>query len=180
MSQRIITKVLVAIHKGKVTLKLKKLAYAGMCLLDLTKVLMYELYFDYIKNTYDSNSRLLFTDTDSLMYEIKTEKFYEDHSKGKKVFDFRKYSAQSKCYDDSKKLVVRKIKNKTAGVAIKEFVGLKPNIYSFLVDDSSKHKKGKGVNKTVLQQWFMITKMFCWIINFWDIRWIESKVKFIE
>ena len=91
MSQRIITKVLVAIHKGKVTLKLKKLAYAGMCLLDLTKVLMYELYFDYIKNTYDSNSRLLFTDTDSLMYEIKTEKFYEDHSKGKKVFDFIKY-----------------------------------------------------------------------------------------
>ena len=54
------------------TLTLNKPAYIGMYILELSKVLMYEFHYDYIKNTYGNNSRLLFTDTDGLMYEIKT------------------------------------------------------------------------------------------------------------
>ena len=53
------------------------------------------------------------------------------------MFDFSNYSAKSKYYDDSNKLVVGKMKDETGGVSIKEFVGLKPNIHSFLVDDSN-------------------------------------------
>ena len=49
---------------------------------------MYEFHYDYIKNQYGNNSRLLFTHTDSLMYEIKTEDVYEDFSKGKEMFNF--------------------------------------------------------------------------------------------
>ena len=49
-----------------------------MCILELSKVLMYEFHYDYIKNKYGNNSRLLFKDTDSLMYEIKTKDVYED------------------------------------------------------------------------------------------------------
>ena len=64
---------LVAIHKSKVILTLNKPVYVGMCRLDLRKVLMFEFHYDYIKNKYGSNSRLLFTDTDRLIYEIKTE-----------------------------------------------------------------------------------------------------------
>ena len=59
------------------TLALSQPAYVGMCILDLSKVLIYEFHYDYIKNKYGNNSRLLFTDTDSLMYEIKTEDFHE-------------------------------------------------------------------------------------------------------
>ena len=59
------------------TLALSKPPYVGMCILDLSKVLIYEFHYDYIKNKYGNNSRLLFTDTDSLMYEIKTEDFHE-------------------------------------------------------------------------------------------------------
>ena len=54
---------------------------------------------------------------------------------------------KSKLYDGSNKVVVLKMKEHIAGVASKQFVGLKPKIYSFLVDDSSEHKKEKGVKK---------------------------------
>ena len=58
---------LVTIHKNKVTLMLNKPAYIGMCILELSKVLIYEFHYDYIKSKYSNKSRLLFTDTDSLM-----------------------------------------------------------------------------------------------------------------
>ena len=90
-----------------------------MCLLDLSKVLMNEFHCDFIQNKYGNNSRLLLTDTDSLMHEIKTEGVYEDFSKNKEMFDFINYSAKSKYNDDWKKLVIGKMKDGTCGVAIK-------------------------------------------------------------
>ena len=63
---------LVAIRRSKVALKLNKPAYIGMCILKLSKMLMYEFHYGCIENKYDNKSKLLFTDTDSLMYEIKT------------------------------------------------------------------------------------------------------------
>ena len=80
------------------------------------------------------------------MYETKTEDFSND----KEMFDFSNYSAKSKYYDDSNKLVVGKMKDETSGAAIEEFVGLKPKMYSLLVDDSSEHKNAKDVNKNVV------------------------------
>ena len=71
---------LVAICKNKFVLKLNKPVYIGMCILELTKVLMYKFHYDYMKNKYDNKSKLLFTGTDSLMCEIKTENVYEDFS----------------------------------------------------------------------------------------------------
>ena len=69
---------LVMLSKSKVTLTLNKPVYVGTCTLDVNKVMIYEFHYDYIENKYDNNSRILFTDTDSLMYEIKTEDVYED------------------------------------------------------------------------------------------------------
>ena len=60
---------------------------------------MYEFHY-YIKNKYDSNSRLLFTNTVSLMYEIKTEDVYEGFNNDKEIFDFSNYSIESKNHDD--------------------------------------------------------------------------------
>ena len=70
-----------------------------MCILELSKVLMYEFYYDFIKNKYGNNSRLLFTDTDSSMHEIKPEDVYEDFSNDKEMFDFSNYSTKSKYYE---------------------------------------------------------------------------------
>ena len=95
MPHKIFENDLVTIRKNKVTLTLNKPAYIGMCLLELSKVLMYEFHYDYIKNKYGNNSKLLFRDTDGLMYEIKTEDVYEDFSSNK-MFDFSNYSTKSK------------------------------------------------------------------------------------
>ena len=85
------------------------------------------------------------------MDEIKTEDDYKDFSNDNKMFDLSNYSTKSKYYDNSKKVVVGKMKNETAGVAIEEFVGLfKPKMYAYLVDDNSEYKIGKGVNKNVI------------------------------
>ena len=67
-----------------------------MCILELSIVLMCEFRYDYIKNKYGNNSRLFYRDTDSIMYEIKTEDVYKDLSSNKEMFDFSHYSARSK------------------------------------------------------------------------------------
>ena len=77
-----------------------------MYISDLNKVLMYKFHYGYIKSKYGINSRLLFTDTDSLIFEIKTEAVYKDFSKDRGMFDFNNYSHKSKYYDDLIKLVV--------------------------------------------------------------------------
>ena len=66
------------------------------------------------------------------------------------MFDFSNYSTKSKYYDNSNKLMIAKMKDQTVGVAIEEFVRLKPKIYSYLVDDNSEHKKAKGGNRNVV------------------------------
>ena len=95
-----------------------------MCILELGEVLMYEFHYDYIENKYFNNSGLLFTDIDSVMYEIKNEDVYEDFSNNKEMFYFSNYLTKSKYYDSSNKLVVSKMKYETADVATEEFVGL--------------------------------------------------------
>ena len=66
------------------------------------------------------------------------------------MFHFSNCSAESKYYDKSNKFVAGKMKDETGGIAIKEFVGLKPKMCSFLIDDRSEHKKAVGVNKNVI------------------------------
>ena len=84
------------------------------------------------------------------MYGIKTEDVYEGFRNDKEMFNFSNYSNKSKHYDGSNKLVVGKMKDETRSVVIDEFFGLKPKMYSLLVDDNSMHKKAKGFNENVV------------------------------
>ena len=122
MSQKILENDSVLIREIYVTLTLNKPAYAGMCMLNFSNVLMYVFHYDYTKNKYGNNSRLLFTDTDSLIFEVKTKDVYEDFSKNKEMFDFSNFSAKLKYYNDSKKLVVGKMKDETASVLLKNLL----------------------------------------------------------
>ena len=91
MPHKIFDKNLVAIRKSKVTLMLNKPAYTEMRIPELSKVLMYELHYNFIKNKYGNNWKLLITDTDNFMYETKTVDFSSD----KEMFDFSNYLSNS-------------------------------------------------------------------------------------
>ena len=75
---------------------------------------------------------------------------HKDFSNNKEMSDFNNYSAKSKYYNNSNKLVVGKMKDVITGVAMEEFVGSKPKMYSYLVDDNSEHEKAKGINNNVV------------------------------
>jgi len=78
VSRTIFDENLIAIHMRRTKLVYNKPIYLGMCILDLSKTLMYDFHYNYIKRQYDDRSKLLFTDTDSLCYEIKTDDLYKD------------------------------------------------------------------------------------------------------
>ena len=123
ISQKIFSRNFVAIHKIKPVLILNKPIYVGFSILDLSKILMYGFHNKYIKSKFDA--KLLFTDTDSLVYEIKTEDVYEDFCKDKNLFDFSDYPLNSKFFDPVNKKVIGKMKDEFKGKIFSEFVGLK-------------------------------------------------------
>ena len=84
ISHKIFDNNLVAIRTSKDASKLNKPAYIEICIFELSKILMYKFYYNYIKTKYDNKPKLLFTDTDGLMYEIKTEDVYKDFSNDKR------------------------------------------------------------------------------------------------
>ena len=95
VSSKIFNENLVAVHKIKETLTLNRPAYVGMCILDLSKTLMYDFHYNYIKNKYGDKAKLLFTDTDSLTYEIEAEDVYQDFWNDKDRFDNSDYPEDS-------------------------------------------------------------------------------------
>ena len=92
--QKIIDKNFVSVHCSKKLLTLNKPIYVGFCILKLSKLLMYQYHYDYVLKTFD-NVKLLFTDTDSLVYDIKGCNVYEQCFKDKEFFDFSGYDNNS-------------------------------------------------------------------------------------
>ena len=135
VSSKIFNENLVAVHKIKETLVLNRPAYVGMCILDLSKTLMYDFHYNYIKQKYGSKAKLLFTDTDSLTYEIETEDVYRDFWNDKDKLDNSDYPENSPFYDNTNKKVIGKFKDEAAGIPITEFVGLRSKMYSYMKDN---------------------------------------------
>ena len=138
---------LVAVHMKKNFLLLDKPSYVGMCILDLSKVLMYDFHYNFIKKKYGDRAKLLFTDTDSLCYHIRTDDVYEDLYRDKHMFDNSGYKKSSKFYFDENKKVIGKMKDEAAGNPISDFLGLKSKMYSYTVElpKDRNVKKAKGI-----------------------------------
>ena len=90
---------LVAVEEAKVKITLNQLIYVGFAILDLSKSLMYDFHYHYIKRKYPDLT-LLFTDTDSLTFQIQTDKVYEDVYADKHLFNFSEYEKESPFYND--------------------------------------------------------------------------------
>ena len=145
---------LVAVHMEKTTVKLDKPIYLGMSILDLSKTLMYEFHYDYVKPKWGDRAKLLFTDTDSLCYEIQTDDVYEDiKNDADKWYDTSNYDKDhpSGLYSGKNKKVIGYYKDECGGKFIIEFVGLKPKSYSFETSDGKVEKKCEGVKKYVVK-----------------------------
>ena len=132
--QKIFSKDFIAIHHIKAVLTFDKPIYAGFSILVLSKLLMYKFHYEYAKNKFDA--KLLFTDTDSLVYEIKGKDVYEECFKDRELFDFSEYPISSKYCDLANKKVVGKMKDEFKGVPISEFIGLKSKMYSLISVDN--------------------------------------------
>ena len=151
VSSKIFNENLVAVHKIKETLTLNRPAYVGMCILDLSKTLMYDFHYKYIKEKYGQKAKLLFTDTDSLTYEIEAKDVYKDFFKDKDKFDNSDYPEYSPFFYKENKKVIGKFKDEAAGIPIIEFVGLRSKMYSYIKDNQKGGKTAKGIKKNVIK-----------------------------
>ena len=104
-----------------------------------------DFYYNHLKNKYGDRCNLLYTDTDSLLLEIKTEDIYKDMSEDKDLYDFSNYSSNYFIYFDVNKNVIDTFKDETGGDLIREYVGLRPKMYSVLLENKKSIKRAKGV-----------------------------------
>lgn len=129
----------IELHKQK--LVLNRPIYVGFSVLDLSKTLMYDFHYNYVKSKYGSRAQLLFTDTDSLCYEITTDDLYHDLKDDKELFDFSAYPRNHSLYDASNKKIIGKMKDETESVPVKEFVGLRSKMYSMVHGNTEKQSR---------------------------------------
>ena len=154
-SRKIFNDNLVSVHMKKTSLTMNKPVYLGMSILDLSKNVMYDFHYRYIKPKYGSKAKLLFTDTDSLLYEIETEDFYKDISGDvRDRFDTSDYPENhpSGIPTGINKKVLGMFKDEEAGKIIKEFVGLRAKLYSYKMDEGKENKRCKGIKKAVVEK----------------------------
>ena len=140
----------VQVHKSR--LVLNRPVYVGMSILDLSKTLMYDFYYNQMKGQYGGRCQLLYTDTDSLLLEIESEDIYGDMAKRAELYDTSDYPREHPLHSTANK-VLGKMTDECAGRPIAEYVGLRPKMYSILEANGENNiKKAKGVKRYVVEK----------------------------
>ena len=151
----IFDKNLIAVHMKKTEVYFNKPVYVGQAILDLSKTLMFDFHYNYIRKKYQDKAELLFTDTDSLIYLIYTKDFYQDICPDIKTkFDTSDYPPDhpSGILTGVNKKVIGMFKDEVAGKQITCFVGLRPKLYSFKIEGDKEVRKCKGIKKNVVKK----------------------------
>ena len=135
----------------KIKVKMNKPIHLGMSILDLSKTLMYEFWYDYVKPKSQHKAKLCYIDTDSFIFYIKTEDFYEDIANDvEKWFDTFNYDENDKRLPPGgqSNKVIGLFKDELGGMIIKKIFRLRAKAYAYLMDNDSEYKKSKR-NKEV-------------------------------
>ena len=141
------------IEMNKTRVKMNKPIYLGLSILDISKILMYEFWYDYMKSKYGNRVKLCYMDTDSFIMSIKANDFYKDISIGvEKRFDTSNYEVNRPLRTGKNKKVIGLMKDELGGKIITEFITLRPKTYSYSTDDGKEDKKAKGTKKCVIKR----------------------------
>ena len=141
------------IEMNKTEVKMNKPIYLGISILDISKILMYEFWYDYMKPKYNDNVKLCYMDMDSFIMNIKTKDFYKDISSDvDKRFNTSNYEVNRPLPTGKNKKVFGLMKDELGGKIITEFVTLRPKTYSYLTDDGKEDKKAKGTKNCVIKR----------------------------
>ena len=146
---------LMGCEMGKIKVVMNKPVYLGQAMLDLSKIVMYEFHYDYMKPKYGGHLKPCYMDTDSLVYHIKTEDFCEDIAGDvKERFDTSGYSKK-----DARPLpiglnkkIIGLMKDELGGKIMTEFVALRPKLYANRKLDGEEDKRCKGIKKYVVKK----------------------------
>ena len=148
-----ISKDLSIIEMNKTRVKMNKPIYLGLSISDFSKILMYEVWCDYMKPKYGNDVKLCYMNTDSFVMNIKTEDFYKDIANDvEKRFDTSNYEVDRPLPTGKNEKVIGLMKDELGGKIITEFVTFRPKTYSYLTDDGKEDKKAKGTNKYVIKR----------------------------
>ena len=132
---------------------MNKPVHLGLSILEISKTLMYEFWYDYIKPKYQDNAKLYYMDTDSFIIDIKTEDFYEDIANNvEKRFDTSNYEVDRPLPAGKEKKVIGLMEDELGGEIMTEFVALRPKTYSYLMDDTHLTKRAKGTKKCIIKR----------------------------
>ena len=152
-TMKLISENLSIIEMKKVKVKMKKPIYLGLSILEISKIIMYEFWYDYVKNKYGDMVKLCYMDTDSLIMNIKTKDFYRDIAQDvEERFDTSNYDVDRPLPKVKKKEVIGLMKDELDGRIITEFVALRPKTYSYMTDEFIEMKKAKGTKKCVIKK----------------------------
>ena len=152
-TMNLISEDLSIIEMKKTKVKMNKLIYLGLSILEISKILMYEFWYDYMKPKYGNNVKLCYMDSDSFIMNIKTNDFYEDiaNDVGNR-FDTSNYEVNRPLPMGKNKKVIDLMKDELGETIIAKFVTLRPKTYSYLTNDGKEDKKAKGTKKCVIKK----------------------------
>ena len=164
---------------NKTRVKMNKPIYLGLSILDISKILMSEFCYDYMKPKYGNDVKLCYMDTDSFIMNIKTEDFYKDIANDiEKRFDTSNYEVNRPLPAGKNKKVIGLMKDELEGKIITELFTLRPKTYSYLTDDGKEDKKAKETKKCIIKRMIKFNDYKNYLVK--DEVILKSQQRFIS
>ena len=156
---------------------MNKLFYLGLSILELSEILMYQFWYDYVKQKYGEKVKLCYMDRDRSIVYIKTDDISKDIAEDIETrSDTSNYELDKPLLKKKKKKVIGLMKNELNGKIMMKFIGLRAKTYSYLIDDSGEDKKAKGIKKCAMKRKLKFENYK----NCLEAKQLENKINYLE